>query len=229
MEDPSALEAFLDSFCSIPGAKILIHGGGRAASDMSARLGLPVIMKDGRRITDAQTLEVAIMVYGGLVNKKIVALLQKRGVNALGLSGADLACIKAVRRPVGEIDYGYVGDVTQVASEAVSGLLEAGITPVFAPLSFDGGSLLNTNADSIAACVASALCGDYEVTLKYQFEKEGVLDKDGRLIASVDRNSFSALRDAGTISGGMIPKIENAVHSLESGVSRVFIGSTLIE
>ena len=229
VENPASLGSFLDSFHEVEGPKILVHGGGRSASELCGRLGIPVKMVDGRRITDKATLEVAIMTYGGLVNRNIVAALQHRGENALGLSGADLACIKAVKRASAQIDYGYVGDVREVNADAICRLLESGVTPVFAPLSFDGTTLLNTTADSIAAELAAALADRYEVSLRYCFEKEGVLDKDGVLIRSITPDSYLALKSSAAVSGGMIPKIDNAFASLGRGVREVFIGKTLVQ
>lgn len=228
VEDTAALSVFLDGFCSSQGLKILVHGGGRSATAFAGKLGLEVKMVEGRRITDASMLEVVTMVYGGLVNKNIVAQLQARGVDALGLTGADLASVRAVKRPAGEIDYGFVGDVTGVAADSIAKLLEDGIVPVFAPLSFDGTTLLNTNADTIAASIASAMAGSYEVSLRYCFEKEGVLDTEGRVIPRINAAAFARMKSCGTVSGGMIPKIENALASISEGVNEVYIGSTLI-
>lgn len=229
IEHPQALEAFLDEFSALPGPKVLIHGGGRTATTLAARLGVETTMVDGRRITDQAMLDVVTMVYGGLVNKRLVAALQARGVNALGLTGADLGSILSEKRAVGAIDYGFVGDVRQVDTSLVEVLLEKGVTPVFAPLTHDGkGQLLNTNADTIASSVAEALARHNEVTLAFHFGLEGVLDRDGKLLPSINARTFQALCEDGTINGGMIPKLQNALHTLEKGVSLVKIGKTLI-
>ena len=227
VEDPQALDAFLEGFAAMPGLKVLVHGGGREATKVAAQLGVPTKMVEGRRITDADMLRVVTMVYGGLVNKGVVAALQARGVNALGLTGADLGCMLAVKRPVKDIDYGYVGDMEKVDTSILADLVARGVVPVMAPLSFDGkGTLLNTNADTIASSVAKALAERFEVTLVYCFEKAGVLkdpDDDASLIPLITKESFSGLASDGTVSGGMLPKLQNAFDALESGVKEVRI------
>ena len=227
VEDPLALDAFLDSFAAMPGLKVLVHGGGREATKVAARLGIQTKMVDGRRITDADMLRVVIMVYGGLVNKGVVAALQARGVNALGLTGADLGCMLAVKRPVKDIDYGYVGDMRKVDTSILADLVARGVVPVMAPLSFDGkGTLLNTNADTIASSIAKALAERFDVTLAYCFEKAGVLrdpEDDSSVIPLITKESFSGLVSDGTVSGGMLPKLQNAFEALESGVKEVRI------
>ena len=195
---------------------------------MAAALGIETKMVDGRRVTDADMLEVVTMVYGGLVNKNVVARLQARGVNALGLTGADMNVMLSHRRPLKNgVDYGFVGDVDKVDGQALTSLLERGVIPVMAPLTHDGkGSLLNTNADTIASETARALAALYDVTLVYCFEKPGVLanpDDDTSVIATITRNDFSRLTADGTISGGMLPKIENALAAVEAGVKKVVI------
>lgn len=229
VEQPDTLEKLLADFIQIPGYKILVHGGGRSATALCSKLGIESHMVDGRRITDAETLKVVTMVYGGLVNKNIVAGLQASGVNAIGLTGADSDVIRAVKRPVGEIDYGYVGDVESVNASFLAGLLESGVVPVLAPLTHDGhGQMLNTNADTIAAETAKALSGRFKVSLVYCFEKPGVLlkpDDDSSVIPYISYYDFPRLVDDGTISGGMIPKIQNAFNALNSGVSSVLITS----
>ena len=229
VEQPDTLQRLLDDFRAIPGNKILVHGGGRSATALSTRLGIESKMVDGRRITDADTLQVVTMVYGGLVNKNIVAKLQAAGVNAIGLTGADSDVIRAEKRPVTDIDYGFVGDVTAVNSVFLSSLLEANTVPVLAPLTHDGkGQMLNTNADTIAAETAKALSGLYKVTLVYCFEKPGVLlnpDDDSSVIPYISYYDFPRLVNDGTISGGMIPKIQNAFNALNAGVSSVLITS----
>ena len=227
VEDPEALDAFLDGFAALPGLKVLVHGGGRAATKVAAQLGVPTRMVEGRRITDADMLRVVTMVYGGLVNKGVVAALKARGVNALGLTGADLGCMLAVKRPVKDIDYGYVGDMQKVDTSILADLISRGVVPVMAPLSFDGkGTLLNTNADTIASSVAKALAERFEVTLVYCFEKAGVLkdpDDDASIIPLITKESFAGLASDGTVSGGMLPKLQNAFEALESGVKEVRI------
>lgn len=229
VEQPDTLEKLLNDFRTIPGYKVLVHGGGRSATAISARLGIESKMVDGRRITDAETLKVVTMVYGGLVNKNIVAGLQAKGVNAIGLTGADCNVMTAVKRPVKDIDYGYVGDVTAVNAPFLANLLEQNIVPVLAPLTHDGnGLMLNTNADTIAAEAAKALSGFFKVTLVYCFEKPGVLlrpDDDTSVIPYISYYDFPRLVDDGTISGGMIPKIQNAFNALNAGVSSVLITS----
>lgn len=174
VEEPDTLNQLLDDFSSMPGYKVLVHGGGRSATRIAAQLGIESRMVNGRRITDADTLKVVTMVYGGLVNKNIVAGLQARGVNAVGLTGADMNVIRSVKRPVKDIDYGYVGDVEKVDGAALTELIHRQIVPVMAPLTHDGqGNLLNTNADTIAGETAKALAEYFEVTLVYCFEKEG--------------------------------------------------------
>ncbi len=227
VEDPQALDAFLTGFAAMPGLKVLVHGGGREATKVAAQLGIRTKMVDGRRITDADMLRVVTMVYGGLVNKGVVAALQARGVNVLGLTGADLGCMLAVKRPVKDIDYGYVGDMEKVDTSILSDLISRGVVPVMAPLSFDGkGTLLNTNADTIASSIAKALAERFEVTLVYCFEKAGVLrdpDDDASVIPLITKESFVGLASDGTVSGGMLPKLQNAFEALESGVKEVRI------
>ncbi len=228
VEDEARLNDLLCRFASIDGPKVLVHGGGRRATKVASALGIETKMVDGRRVTDADMLEVVTMVYGGLVNKNVVAQLQARGVNALGLTGADMNVILSHRRPLRNgVDYGFVGDVDQVDGQALTSLLERGVIPVMAPLTHDGkGSLLNTNADTIAAETAKALTPYFDVTLVYCFEKAGVLanpDDDNSVIPVITKADFTALTADGTISGGMKPKIENALAAVEKGVRRVII------
>lgn len=228
VEDEAMLARLLDDFAAIPGRKVLVHGGGRRATQVAARLGIETHMVGGRRITDADMLGVVTMVYGGLVNKNIVAQLQARRVNAIGLTGADANIIQAHRRPVRDgVDYGYVGDVDTADGQMIGRLVEAGVTPVVAPLTHDGhGSILNTNADTIAATVARALAPLYSVTLIYAFEKPGVLsrpDDDSSVISLITRPDFDRYVADGTIVGGMIPKVENALAAIDHGVARVVI------
>ena len=232
VEDDAQLTQLLKDFSAIEGRKVLVHGGGRKATKMAERLGVETHMVNGRRITDREMLEVVTMVYGGLVNKSLVARLQANGVNALGLTGADGNVIRSHKRPpvaAGDstIDYGWVGDVEQADGAMLSHLIEAGITPVMAPLTHDGkGHILNTNADTIASETAKALAGTYDVTLIFSFEKKGVLsnpDDDDSVIPVITRKDYEQYKANGTISGGMLPKIENALDAVDAGVSRVNI------
>ncbi len=227
VEEPDTLERLLTDFKSIPGNKILVHGGGRSATAMASRLGIESKMVDGRRITDKEMLDVVTMVYGGLVNKNIVAQLQARGINAIGLTGTDCNVMRSEKRPVKEIDYGFVGDVKEVNAQFLASLLEQGIVPVMAPLTHDAkGQLLNTNADTIAGETAKALARLFKVTLIYCFEKPGVLmdeNNDESVIPYLSSTDFPRLVEEGVISGGMIPKIQNAFVALQAGVSSVLI------
>lgn len=227
VEEEATLRRLLDDFAAIGGHKLLVHGGGRSATRLAEQLGIESRMVDGRRITDAETLRVVTMVYAGLVNKNIVAGLQARGVNALGLTGADMNVIRSAKRPVKEVDYGYVGDVERVDATLLADLIARGVVPVMAPLTHDGrGNLLNTNADTIAGETAKALAPLFDVTLMYCFEKKGVLrnaDNEESVIPRIDRPAFEALTADGTIAGGMIPKIENALAAVDAGVKRVII------
>ncbi len=235
VEDEAQLRQLLSDFRNIEGRKILVHGGGRRATAIAAKLGIETKMVNGRRVTDAEMLEVVTMVYGGLVNKTIVARLQALGIDAAGLTGADMDCIRSHRRPPvsisgqeGALDYGFVGDVDSVSSAKIAHFIEAGITPVIAPLTHNGqGQMLNTNADTIAAEVAKGMAAEgYDVTLVYCFEKAGVLanaDDETSVIPLITSDSFRQLVADGTISGGMLPKIENALSATHAGVSRVLI------
>lgn len=227
VEDEARLSRLLADFSAIEGRKVLVHGGGRRATAVASSLGIESKMLGGRRITDSQMLEVVTMVYGGLVNKNIVARLQACGIDALGLTGADIDVIRSHKRPVKDVDYGFVGDVERVDGGKLSQLIEAGITPVMAPLTHDGqGNMLNTNADTIAAETAKALAGQYDVTLIFSFEKKGVLarpDDDDSLIPVITRADYMRYAADGTVSGGMLPKLENAFNAISAGVSRVNI------
>ena len=232
VEDELQLSQLLRNFSAIEGRKVLVHGGGRKATKMAERLGIETKMVNGRRITDSDMLEVVTMVYGGLVNKNLVARLQANGVNAIGLTGADADIIRSHKRPIKvvdglPVDYGFVGDVDNVANETLAHLIEAGITPVMAPLTHDGeGHILNTNADTIASETAKALAQQYDVTLIFSFEKKGVLsnpDDDDSVIPVITRTLFEKYKADGTISGGMLPKIENALSAVDAGVSKVII------
>ncbi len=228
VEDEARLDDLLDRFASVDGPKILVHGGGRRATKVAAALGIESKMVDGRRITDADMLEVVTMVYGGLVNKGLVARLQARSVNALGLTGADADVIRSHRRPLKNgIDYGFVGDVDHVRGDLLQSLLQKDIVPVIAPLTHDGqGHMLNTNADTMASETAKALAPFADVTLVYCFEKPGVLsdpDNDASVIPVITHADFERLTADGTISGGMKPKVENALAAVSAGVRRVII------
>jgi acetylglutamate kinase len=228
VEDQTQLEQLLKDFAAISGSKILVHGGGRRATKVAERLGVETLMVGGRRITDAAMLEVVTMVYGGLVNKNLVARLQACGVNAIGLTGADGDVIRSHRRPVKDgVDFGFVGDVNKANGDLLSDFIEKKLVPVIAPLTHDGqGNILNTNADTMASETAKALANRYDVTLIYSFEKKGVLrqaDDDDSVIPVITRADFERYKADGTISGGMLPKIENALAAVEAGVGRVII------
>ncbi len=228
VEDATRLDALLDNFCRIEGKKVLVHGGGRSATKIAASLGIESKMVDGRRITDSEMLRVVTMVYGGLVNKNIVAHLQARGENAAGLTGADMNVILSHKRPLKNgIDYGFVGDVDRVDARALCNLLAQGITPVMAPLTHDGkGNILNTNADTIASETAKALAPHFDVTLVYAFEKAGVLanpDDETTVIRNINKENFERYKSEGIIAGGMLPKLDNAFAAIAAGVKRVAI------
>ena len=239
VEDELQLSRLLNDFSSIEGYKVLVHGGGRRATQVAAQLGIESKMVNGRRITDTEMLRVVTMVYGGLVNKNLVARLQAAGINALGITGADMDVIRSHRRPPVPapvedntvtpqyIDFGFVGDVDRADGTRLAALINSSITPVVAPLTHDGqGNILNTNADTIAATVAKALAPFFEVTLIYSFEKKGVLsnpDDDDSVIPVITPDLFARYRTDGTVSGGMLPKIENALEAVSAGVERVII------
>ena len=228
VEDDEKLAALLRDFSAIEGKKLLVHGGGRRATKVAAALGVESRMVNGRRITDEKMLEVVTMVYGGLVNKNLVAKLQANGVNALGLTGADMDVIHSHRRPIKDgVNFGYVGDVERVDGQRLHTLIETGITPVMAPLTHDGnGNILNTNADTIASETARALASFYDVTLIFCFEKKGVLanpDDDDSVIPVITRADFNKYVADGTVAGGMIPKLENALFAIDAGVKEVII------
>lgn len=230
VEDEAQLQRLLTDFAHIPGHKVLVHGGGRRATKVAAALGIESKMVNGRRITDEHMLEVVTMVYGGLVNKQLVARLQALSINALGLTGADMNVMHSHRRPIKDgIDYGFVGDVDRADGRMLATLIAEGVTPVMAPLTHDGeGHMLNTNADTIAAETAKALAPYFDVTLVYCFEKAGVLanaDDDASVISHINREAFTRLTADGTIVGGMIPKIENALDAVAKGVKQVRITS----
>ncbi len=237
VENAASLSLLLEQFAQMPGRKVLVHGGGRLATSVAASLGIESRMVGGRRITDEEMLRVVTMVYGGLVNKNIVAGLQAKGVAAIGLTGADGDIIRSHRRPPKRVrmdngteqtvDFGFVGDVDKVDAGLLSQLIEAGRVPVIAPLTHDGrGNILNTNADTIASSVAIALAEHYDTTLTFCFEKAGVLrdaDDDGSVIPLITEEQAAGLVRDGIISGGMIPKIENAFSAIRRGVGQVVI------
>lgn len=237
VESENSLDNLLTKFSAIPGHKLLVHGGGRSATKIAEKLGISQTMIGGRRVTDAETLKVVTMVYGGLVNKNIVALLQSKGVNALGLTGADLNLIQSHKRPLKDVkmedgttqkvDYGFVGDVDKVNADLLANLIAQGVVPVLSPLTHDcKGSMLNTNADTIASETAIALSKFFEIKLMYCFEKNGVLanaEDDNSVIPSISKSEFSILVEKGIVQGGMIPKLENSFAAIDSGVGSVII------
>ena len=227
VEEKESLDALLASFNSLDGLKFLVHGGGRSATKIAEQLGIETKMVNGRRITDEAMLKVVTMVYGGLVNKNIVAKLQSMGLNALGLTGADLGYMTSDKRPVKDVDYGFVGDVKKVDSDILADLIAKGVVPVLAPLTHDGkGNLLNTNADTIAGEAAKALAKHFDVTLVFCFEKKGVLrdeNDDDSVIENIGKADFEKYVADGTIQGGMIPKLENAFAAIDAGVKQVVI------
>lgn len=242
VETPESLNELIRQFASMPGYKVLVHGGGRSATRIAAQLGIESRMIGGRRVTDEQMLQVVTMVYGGLVNKRIVALLQAGGVNAIGLTGADMDIIRSHRRKPKlvtlddgteeMVDFGFVGDVDRADGHRLASLIKPQdgtepVIPIVAPLTHDGqGNILNTNADTMAATVAKSLTDEFEVTLTYCFEKPGVMadaDDDSSVIPTINTESYARLKADGIVSGGMIPKLDNAFDSISSGVKRVVI------
>ena len=227
INDSKMLQAFLDEFQKVPGPKVLVHGGGRKATELSALLGVETRIIEGRRITSAETLEVAIMVYAGLINKSMVAQLQSRQVNALGLCGADADIIRSHRRPVKDIDYGFVGDIDKVDGQSLYNLIDRAVVPVLSAITHDGhGQLLNTNADTIAAQTAIALTAFGDVSLSYCFEYKGVLydlDEPQLTMSSINEGEFINMKTSGSINSGMIPKLSNGFDALKGKVSQVHI------
>lgn len=232
IEDETALNDFLQLFSNIKGKKILVHGGGKKATQMAAKLGIQSIMVNGRRITDAATLEVITMVYGGLVNKNMVAKLQALNTNAIGLSGADGNTILSDKRPIKETDFGFVGDVKNVDNQAIDVLISANFTPVFCAITHDGnGQLLNTNADTITSQIAIGMSKNYETSIYYCFELNGVLERiedKNSVIKNINSESYQQLLSTGIISNGMLPKLENCFDALKNGVHAIFMGNTTI-
>ncbi|MCS6821470.1 MAG: acetylglutamate kinase [Microscillaceae bacterium] len=229
VEQERSLSTLLQNFKQISTFKLLVHGGGQLATEISKKLGIVPKMYEGRRITDADTLKVVTMVYAGLVNKNIVAKLQALQINALGLSGADLNLIQAYRRPAEPIDFGFVGNIDKVNVEILCSLIEQQICPVMCAITHDGqGNLLNTNADTIASALAIALSNFFEVTLVYCFEKIGVLldvNDETTLITELTQATYQIYKNQGRIYGGMLPKLDNAFQALHQGVHKVIIGS----
>jgi len=227
VEEKESLDQLLNQFAQIRGKRILVHGGGRLATSLAEKLGIETQMVEGRRITDEATLEVVTMVYAGLVNKTIVAGLQARGCNSIGLTGADLNVIQAVKRPVKTIDYGFVGDIMGVNTSELRLLLNEEVVPVMAPITHDThGQLLNTNADTIAADLAIELSNYYTVNLFYCFEKKGVLlkpDDENSVISELTYDRFKELQIEGIIKEGMIPKLDNGFSAMKNGVNQVLI------
>ncbi len=226
IENDEQLNALLDAFLSIEGYKILVHGGGRIASEYAEKLGVQVKMIDGRRITDDDMIDVVTMTYGGLINKKIVALIAAKEGKSIGLTGADGDCIRSVKRPiVNGMDYGWVGDIEYVNVSVFENFLAQGIIPVVAPLTHDGDSnLLNTNADTIASSIACAMTELFDVSLNFIFDLNGVrgdINDPGSLIKSMDRMTYNSLKNQGIISNGMIPKLDNAFSTIDEGVTHV--------
>ena len=228
IEDEKALDNFLSAFSRLEGLKILVHGGGKLATQLATKLGIESKMIDGRRITDAETVDIITMVYGGLANKKIVAQLQSKNINAIGLSGADGNSIQAHKRPVKQIDYGFVGDIDGVNSELLKNLLSINLTPIFCALSHDGaGQLLNTNADTIASEIAIGMASVFETTLYYCFEKKGVLldiTDENSVVKNIDTSKYKELLSKGVIADGMLPKLHNCFHALDNNVEKVCLG-----
>lgn len=230
IEDAEGCKRVLDLFSKLDGNKILVHGGGKKATELANQLGVESKMVNGRRITNAEALEIALMVYGGLFSKKIVAKLQALGTDAIGMSGADADAIRAHKRPKKNVDFGFVGDVDLVNTYGIFKLLQAGFTPIFCALTHDGkGQMLNTNADTIAAELAIAMSDQFETTLYYCFEKKGVLqniDDDNSVIHHIDSKVYDELLAYGIISEGMLPKMHNCFYALRNQVRKVCIGNT---
>ncbi len=229
LDNPAALSSFLNDFASIRERKILIHGGGKIASRLGDQLGIESKYINGRRITDAATLDLVTMVYGGLVNKQIVATLQKMNCNALGVTGADGNLIKASKRPVKDIDYGFAGDINPqgVNRELLSSMLNLGVVPVFAPLTHADGKMLNTNADTIASVLSIGLSRHFDVRLIFCFEKKGVLkdiNDPGSVIHHLTKKAYQDLSANHALADGILPKLENAFAAIDAGVKEVLIG-----
>lgn len=232
LDNSSALESFLSDFVAIEQAKILVHGGGKLATELSNKLGIETQLVDGRRITDADTLQVVTMTYAGWINKSVVAKLQEKNCNAIGMSGADAKLFPANKRTVKEIDYGFVGDLNSatVNKAFLNSLIAEKVTPVVAPISADAaGQLLNVNADTVARTIAEAMSESFEVKLIYCFEKSGLLrdvNDDASVIRDISFDTAEQLKQEGIITSGMLPKIDNAMGAIRNGVKEVVIGHT---
>lgn len=230
IDDPHALKSFLSTFSTIKGKKILVHGGGKIATQLGEKMGVESHYVEGRRITDADTIDLVTMVYGGLINKKITAILQSFSCNAIGLSGADANILPAKKRVVQSIDYGWVGDlnIENIPIENWILFLENNLTPVIAPLTHDNqGNMLNTNADTIAASIAMALSSKYEIQLIYCFEKNGVLENVNEpqsVISQMTESLYGEMKKNNRLFAGIFPKIDNAIQAAHNGVKNVFIG-----
>ncbi len=231
IDNEANLASFLNAYAAVEGKKILIHGGGKLATKMAADLNIPQQMVDGRRITDAATLKIVTMVYAGYINKNIVAALQSKNIQAIGICGADANIIRAHKRINAGTDYGFVGDIDIVDAEKIVQLLDAGLSLVIAPITHDGaGQLLNTNADTVAQEIATAVSSMYEVSLVYSFEKKGVLSdiqNSDSVIPVINPENYTSLKASGQVNEGMIPKLDNAFEALQKGVNRVIIGDAL--
>ena len=232
IENKDSLISFLEDFASLEESKILIHGGGNEANNISKKIGLEIKIEGGRRITDSDSLDLITMVYAGKINKRIVSLLQSISCNALGISGADGNAYSAIKRPIKDIDFGFVGDLTEVNISFFTGLIKQNIVPVCCSVTHDRkGQLLNTNADTIAASIASALSKNFKVILTYCFEKMGVLEDindENSVIPFIDTKKYHELKNTETISQGMMPKLHNCFESLEKGVQEIRIGNSSI-
>jgi len=230
INNPEQLQAFLVDFSRLNEPKVLVHGGGKIATALSAKLGIETRMQEGRRITTKENLEVVTMVYAGLINKNITASLQSQQCNAIGLSGADASVIVASKRPSKPLDYGYVGDIQSINSKVIDTFVESQMVPVFSAICHDGnGQLLNTNADTIATEIAIAMSEKYETELIYCFDKKGVLmdvNDDHSVVEKINTEDYRNLREQKVIHDGMLPKMENAFHALNHKVSKVMIGNT---
>lgn len=229
VDDPQALELFARDFAALPGHKILVHGGGKEATRLSQRMDIPTVMIEGRRVTSRETLDICTMVYAGLVNKRVVSLLQAHGCNAMGLSGADAHAITATRRPATPVDYGWVGDINPggVNAQLLHTLLGASLVPVFCAITYDGDrGLLNCNADTVASSVAIGVSTFAPVDLIYCFEQPGVMldiERPDSLIPTIDPGAYARLKADGTVNKGMIPKLDNAFRAIGAGVRSVII------
>jgi acetylglutamate kinase len=228
IDEPHLYQRILQSFSALEQKKILVHGGGKLGSDFLSRLNIPVQYHEGRRITDLETMDILVMVYGGSINKRITADLQKMGTDALGLSGCDLNIIQAEKRPVKKIDYGYAGDIKNIRIKRINDLLNLGAVPVISPITHNlNGQLLNTNADTVASALATALADLYEVELHFCFELPGVLEdvsKPSSLIQEMNYQEYLRLREHGIIHQGMLPKLHNSFQALQENVRLVTIG-----